>query len=249
MKHTTPKDTSARTASPRFSIDEFDCELPPAARTELLAPKRARMLKRPPEPPRNASWLWYARSWWHPALGWLLVLLVLVTLGAGFYLSRPSPEKRAAALQESAARNREVEQRAQAALESLRRPVPASTPTPAAAPTPSGVVPTSPPRAQLVKLPTPRATLVALPELRAVQNHYSHQSRGIGHNGRRKVNALSFHSLRRTATTWLHEAGVADAVAQSLIGHSSKAVHDTYVFVGREALQTAVATLPSIGGL
>jgi integrase len=76
------------------------------------------------------------------------------------------------------------------------------------------------------------------PGLRVKQPHKSHRSRGIGHRGRREVNALSFHSLRRTATTWLHEAGVADAVAQSLIGHSSKAVHDTYISVGREALRT-----------
>ena len=75
------------------------------------------------------------------------------------------------------------------------------------------------------------------------------QSRGTGRSGRREVSALSFHSLRRTATTWLHEAGVADAVAQSLIGHSSKTVHDAYISVGREALQSAVAKLPSIGGL
>jgi integrase len=85
--------------------------------------------------------------------------------------------------------------------------------------------------------------------LRAKQPHKSHNSLGIGHSGRREVNALSFHSLRRTATTWLHEAGVADAVAQSLIGHSSKTVHDAYISVGREALQSAVAKLPSISSL
>jgi integrase len=90
------------------------------------------------------------------------------------------------------------------------------------------------------------ADLLAQAGLRA---KHIHRSRGTGRSGRREVNALSFHSLHRTATTWLHEAGVADAVAQSLIGHSSKAVHDTYVSVGREALKTAVATLPSIGGL
>lgn len=93
------------------------------------------------------------------------------------------------------------------------------------------------------------ADLLAQAGLRDKRIPRSHQSRGIGHSGRREVNQLSFHSLRRTATTWLHEAGVADAVAQSLIGHSSKAVHDTYVSVGREALNKAVATLPSIGGL
>jgi integrase len=36
----------------------------------------------------------------------------------------------------------------------------------------------------------------------------SHRSRGIGHSRRRRINELSFHSLRRTATTLLHEAGV-----------------------------------------
>ena len=93
------------------------------------------------------------------------------------------------------------------------------------------------------------ADLLAQAGLRVKQPHKSHRSRGIGHSGRREVNALSFHSLRRTATTWLHEAGVADAVAQSLIGHSSKTVHDTYISVGREALKKAVATLPSVSGL
>jgi integrase len=87
------------------------------------------------------------------------------------------------------------------------------------------------------------ADLLAQAGLRA---KHIHRSRGTGRSGRREVNPLSFHSLRRTATTWLHEAGVADAVAQSLIGHSSKAVHDTYISVGRDALERAVATLPSI---
>jgi integrase len=60
----------------------------------------------------------------------------------------------------------------------------------------------------------------------------------------RDVFALSFHSLRRAATTWLHEAGIADAVAQSSIDHSSEAVHDTYIWVGREALKNLVAAFP-----
>jgi integrase len=87
------------------------------------------------------------------------------------------------------------------------------------------------------------ADLLAQAGLRA---KHIHRNRGTGRSGRREVNPLSFHSLRRTATTWLHEAGVADAVAQSLIGHSSKTVHDTYISVGRDALERAVATLPSI---
>ena len=37
--------------------------------------------------------------------------------------------------------------------------------------------------------------------------------------------ALSFHSLRHTATTLLHEGGVPAAVAQALIGHDSEGDH------------------------
>ena len=43
-----------------------------------------------------------------------------------------------------------------------------------------------------------------------------------------------------------HEAGVAGAVAQALIGHDSEAIHEHYVNVGREALQKAAAVFPSI---
>jgi hypothetical protein len=61
--------------------------------------------------------------------------------------------------------------------------------TPVAAPTPSGVVPTSPPRAQLVKLPTPRATLVALP-----QWHVGEQRRLLMPYGLEVVGRLRGHS-------------------------------------------------------
>jgi integrase len=64
----------------------------------------------------------------------------------------------------------------------------------------------------------------------------SHQSRGVTRSGAREASQLSFHSLRRTATTLLHEAGIPQAVAQALIGHDSAAVHEIYVSVGREAL-------------
>jgi integrase len=74
----------------------------------------------------------------------------------------------------------------------------------------------------------------------------SHRSRAIGHSGRRKINALSFHSLRRTATTLLHEAGVPSTVAQALIGHDSEEVHSEYITVGREALRNAVHKFPAL---
>jgi integrase len=74
----------------------------------------------------------------------------------------------------------------------------------------------------------------------------THQSSGKTRSSRRNLNALSFHSLRRTATTILHEAGIAGAVAQALIGHDSEAIHEHYVSVGRDALQKAAAVFPSI---
>src|SRR6266446_2017606 len=73
-----------------------------------------------------------------------------------------------------------------------------------------------------------------------------HQSTGKTRPSRRNLNALSLHSLRRIAATLLHEAGIAGAVAQALIGHDSEAIHEHYVNVGREALQKAAAVFPSI---
>jgi integrase len=74
----------------------------------------------------------------------------------------------------------------------------------------------------------------------------SHKGTGIGRDSKRQVNRLSFHSLRRTATTLLHEAGIPAAVAQTLIGHDSEQMHEIYVSVGQEALRKAVSVLPEI---
>jgi integrase len=87
------------------------------------------------------------------------------------------------------------------------------------------------------------ADLLAAAGLREKKNH---TSTGKGRGSRRIVEPLSFHSLRRTATTILHEAGVPAAVARALIGHDSEAIHELYVSVGREALQKAAAALPEI---
>ena len=87
------------------------------------------------------------------------------------------------------------------------------------------------------------AGLLAAAGLRQKKNH---KSTGKGRGKRRNVEPLSFHSLRRTATTLLHEAGVPSAVAQALIGHDSEAMHELYISVGREALEKATAALPEI---
>jgi integrase len=74
----------------------------------------------------------------------------------------------------------------------------------------------------------------------------THQSRGIGRSNRRKRAELSFHSLRHSATTFLHELGVPVSVAQALVGHDSAASHQNYVGVGMEAVRAAADKLPVI---
>ena len=71
-------------------------------------------------------------------------------------------------------------------------------------------------------------------------------SGGTGRSSRRRREALSFHSLRHSATTILHEAGVSSSVAQALIGHDSEAVHGQYVSVGMEAMRKAAASMPEL---
>jgi integrase len=80
-----------------------------------------------------------------------------------------------------------------------------------------------------------------------IREKQAHRSRGIGRSAQRQAGVLSFHSLRRTATTLLHEAGVPAAVVQSLIGHDSEEVHQLYVAVGKDALASAAARLPDLG--
>lgn len=87
------------------------------------------------------------------------------------------------------------------------------------------------------------ADLLAAAGLREKKNHKKSPDRSLD---RRTVEPLSFHSLRRSATTFMHEAGIPQAVVQAMIGHDSAAVHDLYVSVGREALQRAAEALPEL---
>jgi integrase len=86
--------------------------------------------------------------------------------------------------------------------------------------------------------------LLAKAGLRPKRPH--HVSLGKTRSGPREASQLSFHSLRRTATTLLHEAGVAQSVAQAFIGHDSAAIHEVYVSVGRKALVEAAEAFPEI---
>jgi integrase len=74
----------------------------------------------------------------------------------------------------------------------------------------------------------------------------SRRGGGNGRDVKRTGNVLSFHSLRRTATTLLHEAGVPQQVVQAMIGHDSAEVHQLYVAIGPAALRQAAAVLPEL---
>jgi integrase len=62
----------------------------------------------------------------------------------------------------------------------------------------------------------------------------NHKSTGKGRGNRREVEPLSFHSLRRTATRLLLEAGVPAAVAQALLDMTAKrCTSSTYRLVAK----------------
>ena len=70
--------------------------------------------------------------------------------------------------------------------------------------------------------------------------------KGEGRDGKRRLNDLSFHCLRHTATSLLKNAGVSEAVAMDIIGHDSKAVSANYTHIEDEAKRKAVHALPDI---
>jgi integrase len=72
------------------------------------------------------------------------------------------------------------------------------------------------------------------------------QSQDKGRGARRAPNALSFHSLRHTATSLMHEAGIPAAVVQAMIGHDSETMHQHYIGVGQEAMKAAANALPKL---
>ncbi len=66
------------------------------------------------------------------------------------------------------------------------------------------------------------------------------------HTGKRAVLQYGFHSLRHTTVTLLQEAGVAQSVTQAVVGQRTVAMTQRYTHVGRDAIQAAMKTLPSI---
>lgn len=75
----------------------------------------------------------------------------------------------------------------------------------------------------------------------------SHKSTGKGRSGRRTIYPLSFHCLRHTAVSMLHEADVRPSVIMELVGHDSVAIHAQYITSSDEARRDGIAKIPSIG--
>ena len=69
---------------------------------------------------------------------------------------------------------------------------------------------------------------------------------GKGRSHARKVNEISFHSLRHSATTELKQGGAGEAVAMGIIGHDSSAVSRHYTHISPETMRPAIARLPDI---
>lgn len=67
-----------------------------------------------------------------------------------------------------------------------------------------------------------------------------------GRDAKRENNALTFHSLRHSATSILKNAGVSPAVVQEFIGHDSKAVSQNYTHIEMEAMRRATDLMPDL---
>ncbi len=74
------------------------------------------------------------------------------------------------------------------------------------------------------------------------------KSHGLGRSAKRTYNALTFHSLRATATTMMHDAGIPAAIVQEIIGHDSEEIHRAYVKVDRTMMAKGTDSLPDIVG-
>lgn len=74
----------------------------------------------------------------------------------------------------------------------------------------------------------------------------THESLEKGRGAKRELNALSFHSLRHTATSLLKNAGVSDVVARDIIGHESEAVSRNYTHIDMETKRKAVDAMPDV---
>jgi integrase len=105
----------------------------------------------------------------------------------------------------------------------------------------------------------PRAAQMTVPHLSrefgellaqaGLRKDHGHQKRKDRTSRRREQNALSFHSLRHTATSLMKNAGVSAAIVQDIIGHESAEVSLAYTHIERGAKLAALETLPDVLGI
>jgi integrase len=74
----------------------------------------------------------------------------------------------------------------------------------------------------------------------------SHKGQEKGREARRKVNSISFHALRHTATSWMKNAGISSSIVEEFIGHDSAAVSRVYTHIETESMRRAADALPDI---
>ncbi len=63
---------------------------------------------------------------------------------------------------------------------------------------------------------------------------------------KKKTNLIGFHSLRHSFVTICAKQGVALAVVQAIVGHTSPAMTRNYTHVGNEAMKQAITAIPAI---
>lgn len=68
----------------------------------------------------------------------------------------------------------------------------------------------------------------------------------VSSGGQRKLATLSFHSLRKTFNSQLHNEGVSQEVRKKLTGHKSDTVNDRYTQTEDRTLREAVKRLPKL---
>ncbi len=62
----------------------------------------------------------------------------------------------------------------------------------------------------------------------------------------RRVNEISFHSLRHSATSELKKSGTTEAIAMGIAGHDSSSISRHYTHIDPATMRAAVAKLPDI---
>lgn len=72
----------------------------------------------------------------------------------------------------------------------------------------------------------------------------NHKAERNGRSGTRKLNELTFHSLRHSFVSFLRSTGSNQAVAKELAGHASDSVNDLYTHNSEAVLVTAINLLP-----